>query len=66
MGIPWGVFQMLTTSHAAEVRPVALRGYLTIYVNMVRGVGKLLATGVLRALLSRKDEWSYRIPFALQ
>jgi SP family general alpha glucoside:H+ symporter-like MFS transporter len=66
MGIPWGVFQTLTTSYAAEVCPVALRGYLTTYVNMMWGVGQLLATGVLRALLSRKDEWSYKIPFALQ
>jgi SP family general alpha glucoside:H+ symporter-like MFS transporter len=30
------------------------------------GVGQLLATGVLRALLSRTDEWSFRIPMALQ
>jgi SP family general alpha glucoside:H+ symporter-like MFS transporter len=66
MGIPWGVFQTLTTSYAAEVCPVALRGYLTTYVNMMWGVGQLLASGVLRALLSRSDEWSYRIPFALQ
>lgn len=66
MGIPWGVFQTLTTTYAAEVCPVALRGYLTTYVNMMWGVGQLLASGVLRALLSRSDEWSYRIPFALQ
>jgi len=31
-GIPWGVFQTLTISYAAEVVPVALRGYLTTYV----------------------------------
>ncbi|KAJ5263561.1 hypothetical protein N7478_011166 [Penicillium angulare] len=66
MGIPWGVFQTLTTSYAAEVCPVTLRGYLTTYVNMMWGVGQLLASGVLRGLLSRTDEWSYRIPFALQ
>ena len=29
MGVPWGVFQTLTTAYAAEVCPVALRGYLT-------------------------------------
>jgi SP family general alpha glucoside:H+ symporter-like MFS transporter len=28
-GIPWGIFQTLTISYAAEVVPVALRGYLT-------------------------------------
>lgn len=66
MGIPWGVFQTLTTSYAAEVCPVALRPYLTTYVNMMWGLGQLIATGVLRGMLSRTDEWSYRIPFALQ
>lgn len=33
-GIPWGVFQTLTTAYAAEVCPVHLRGYLTTYVNL--------------------------------
>lgn len=66
MGVPWGVFQTLTTSYAAEVCPAALRPYLTTYVNMMWGLGQLIATGVLRGMLSRTDEWSYRIPFALQ
>jgi SP family general alpha glucoside:H+ symporter-like MFS transporter len=66
MGIPWGVFQTLTTAYAAEVCPVALRGYLTTYVNLCWGIGQLIATGVLRALLQRTDQWAYRIPFALQ
>jgi MFS transporter, SP family, general alpha glucoside:H+ symporter len=66
MGIPWGVFQTLTTAYASEVCPVALRGYLTTYVNLCWGIGQLLATGVLRALLQRHDQWAYRIPFALQ
>jgi SP family general alpha glucoside:H+ symporter-like MFS transporter len=34
MGIPWGVFQTLTCSYAAEVCPVVLRPYLTTYVNV--------------------------------
>lgn len=33
-GIPWGIFQTLTTTYAAEVCPVHLRGYLTTYVNL--------------------------------
>lgn len=32
-GVPWGVFQTLTISYASEVCPVALRGYLTTWVN---------------------------------
>ncbi|KAK3671967.1 hypothetical protein LTR78_008142 [Recurvomyces mirabilis] len=28
LGVPWGVFQTLTTAYAAEVCPTALRGYV--------------------------------------
>ncbi|KAF7195889.1 Maltose permease MAL31 [Pseudocercospora fuligena] len=66
LGLPWGVFQTLTTTYAAEVCPMALRGYLTTYVNMMWGVGQLVASGVLRGFLQRSDEWAYRIPYALQ
>jgi MFS transporter, SP family, general alpha glucoside:H+ symporter len=66
LGFPWGVFQTLTTAYASEVCPVALRGYLTTYVNMMWGVGQIIASGVLRSLLGRIDEWSWRIPYALQ
>ena len=66
MGVPWGVFQTLTTTYAAEVCPVVLRPYLTTWVNMTWHLGGLLSTGILRALLKRSDEWGYRIPFALQ
>lgn len=66
MGIPWGVFQTLTTTYAAEVCPTHLRAYLTTYVNLCWVMGQFLASGVLRAMLDRTDEWSYRIPWALQ
>jgi len=66
MGVPWGVFQTVTTACAAEVCPMALRGYLTTYVNMMWGLGQLMASGVLRAFLKRTGQWSYRIPFAMQ
>lgn len=65
-GIPWGVFQTLTVTYASEVCPVALRGYLTTYVNFCWGLGQLIAIGVIRAMLDRHDHWAYRIPFALQ
>lgn len=65
-GIPWGVFQTLTTTYAAEIAPVKLRAYLTTYVNLCWVTGQLIASGVLKGLLTRNDEWSYRIPFAIQ
>ncbi|KAF2184986.1 MFS alpha-glucoside transporter-like protein [Zopfia rhizophila CBS 207.26] len=66
LGIPWGVFQTLTTTYAAEVCPVPLRAYLTTYVNLCWVIGQFLASGVLKGVSSRKDEWAYRIPYALQ
>ncbi|KAJ5963845.1 uncharacterized protein N7479_003721 [Penicillium vulpinum] len=65
-GIPWGVFQTLTITYASEVCPVALRGYLTTYVNFCWGLGQLIGIGVIKSMLSRTDEWAYRIPYALQ
>lgn len=66
MGIPWGVFQTLTTTYASEVTPVALRPYLTTYVNLCWVLGQFLASAVLKGVSLRPDEWAYRIPYALQ
>ncbi|KAI1389307.1 putative MFS alpha-glucoside transporter [Hypoxylon trugodes] len=65
-GIPWGVFQTLTITYASEVCPVALRGYLTTYVNFCWGIGQMIGIGVIMGNLWRTDEWAYRIPYALQ
>jgi SP family general alpha glucoside:H+ symporter-like MFS transporter len=65
-GIPWGVFQTLTTAYASEICPVALRAYLTTYVNLCWVIGGFIASGVLRGLLGLSSSWAYRIPFAIQ
>lgn len=65
-GIPWGVFQTLTITYASEVCPVALRSYLTCYVNFCWGLGQLIGIGVIKSMLSRDDQWAYRIPYGLQ
>ncbi|RYP35578.1 hypothetical protein DL766_002435 [Monosporascus sp. MC13-8B] len=65
-GIPWGVFQTLTITYASEVCPVALRGYLTTYINMCWGIGQMLGIATVMGNLWRTDEWAYRIPYALQ
>jgi SP family general alpha glucoside:H+ symporter-like MFS transporter len=66
MGIPLGVYQTLSVTYASEVCPVALRAYLTTYVNLCWVIGQLIASGILKGLSERTDEWAYRIPFALQ
>lgn len=45
---------------------MALRSYLTAYVNMCFVIGQFISAGVLQSLLSRDDQWSYRIPYAVQ
>ncbi|OJJ45236.1 hypothetical protein ASPZODRAFT_143882 [Penicilliopsis zonata CBS 506.65] len=66
VGIPWGVFQTVTTTYASEVCPVVLRPYLTTYVNLCWVFGQLIASGVLKAMEGRTDKWGYKIPFGLQ
>lgn len=45
---------------------MALRGYLTTYVNFCWGLGQVIGIGVIKSMLPRTDEWAYRIPYALQ
>ncbi|KAF2792111.1 sugar transporter [Melanomma pulvis-pyrius CBS 109.77] len=66
MGLPLGVFQTITVAYASEVCPVVLRCYLTTYVNLCWVMGQLIASGVLKGFVTRTDQWSYRIPFAIQ
>lgn len=66
MGIPWGVFQTLTTTYAAEVCPTGLGAYLTTYVNLCWVLGQFLAQGVLLGTYRLDSTWAYRIPYALQ
>lgn len=64
-GVPWGVFQSIAISYAAEVCPVALRGYLTCWVNSCWGWGQLISIGVIRSQFDVQSDWSWRLPYAL-
>lgn len=65
-GIPWGIFATMGPAYSSEICPLAFRGYLTAYTNMCFAMGQFIGVGVLEALVSRPDQWSYRIPFAVQ
>ena len=65
-GLPWGVFQTLTVTYAAEVCPVSMRPYLTTYVNLCWVIGQLIAAGVLKGFVGVETQWAYRIPYAIQ
>ncbi|CAF3576995.1 unnamed protein product [Fusarium graminearum] len=65
-GLPWGIFQTICVTYASEVCPIALRGYLTTYVNFCWGLGQEIGIGILRSMIGRTDQWAYRIPYGLQ
>jgi len=65
-GIPWGIFQTLTTAYAAEIAPTAMRGYLTSWVSMCWGAGSFLAAGVLKGTISIDGNAGWQIPYGLQ
>lgn len=46
--------------------PLALRGYLTTYVNLCWAMGQFLGSGVLRGMLEYDTEWGWRVPLAIQ
>ncbi|TXT04299.1 hypothetical protein VHUM_04186 [Vanrija humicola] len=65
-GIPQGLFGILGSAYASEVAPLALRGFLTSFVNICWVIGQFVAGGLLAGLVNIPSEWSFRIPFGLQ
>ncbi|KAK3679185.1 hypothetical protein LTR78_000746 [Recurvomyces mirabilis] len=65
-GISWGAFQTLTTTYASEVCPVALRHYLTTYVNLCWVFGQFLASGALKGVADKMGPIAYKLPYGLQ
>lgn len=65
-GFPWGIFATSSPTYASEVLPLSLRIYMTSWTNMCFVIGQLLASGVLAGLVDVPNEWSYRVPFAIQ
>ncbi|OBT73123.1 hypothetical protein VF21_08922 [Pseudogymnoascus sp. 05NY08] len=66
LGLSWGVFASMAPAYASEVCPVALRGYLTVYVNLCWAFGQLIAAGINQGFQPLATEWAYRTPFAIQ
>lgn len=65
-GCPWGVFATMAPAYASEICPTALRGHLTVYVNLCWALGQLISAGVQSGFSGTTSQWAYRIPFAIQ
>ena len=56
----------MTITYASEVMPVALRQYLTTYVNFCWGLGQVIGVGVVKSQLGRTDDFAWQLPYYLQ
>ena len=65
-GIPWGIFQTLTTSYASDVCPTPIRAYFTMWTNLCWVLGQLLGATTQRVLVNNLTELNYKLPLALQ
>ncbi|GMM35289.1 alpha-glucoside permease [Saccharomycopsis crataegensis] len=66
IGICFGCFQTMAVNYASDVCPLALRYYLTTYINICWVFGQLVASGVLRAKANDSTDWAYKVPYAIQ
>ncbi|KAL2010893.1 hypothetical protein VTN00DRAFT_3611 [Thermoascus crustaceus] len=64
--VPFGIFAAASTTYAAEICPVVLRGYLTTYVCLCWLLGQLASSGVTYSVSGLRTHWAYKIPFAVQ
>lgn len=55
-GIGWGSFQTMTTAYASEVVPTVLRPYVTAWVCMCWGMGILISSAVVRAVVDLEGD----------
>lgn len=65
-GVPWGVFQTLTTNYASDVCMTPIRAYVTGWTNVAWIVGQLIGAIVQSKMVNVTTEWSYRFPLVLQ
>ncbi|KAH8679073.1 general substrate transporter [Tricladium varicosporioides] len=65
-GLSLGAFLTITSSYAAEVCPVEVRGLTTSGVQLFVGIGQLAANLILKGTGTLESNLAYKIPFALQ
>lgn len=65
-GIPWGFFIANSPAYASEVVPLSLRGATTATLQMSWSIGGIIVAGASYAYNNRMNQWSWRVPTALQ
>jgi SP family general alpha glucoside:H+ symporter-like MFS transporter len=62
-GLAYGFYVVIAPTYASEICPLALRGFLTAFINLAFVIGQFIAQGVAAGVESRLDKWAYKAPF---
>ncbi|OKL56087.1 hypothetical protein UA08_08784 [Talaromyces atroroseus] len=65
-GVPWGFFIANSPAYASEVVPLNLRAACTATLQMSWSIGSIIVAGATYGYNNRDDQWSWRMPTALQ
>lgn len=65
-GVPWGFFIANSPAYASEIVPLVLRGATTATLQMSWSIGSIIVAAATYTYNQRDDQWSWRVPTALQ
>lgn len=65
-GVPWGFFIANSPAYASEIVPLSLRSACAATLQMSWAIGSIIVAGISYAFNQRDDQWSWRLPAALQ
>lgn len=65
-GLSWGIFIALSPAYASEIVPINLRAACTTTIQMSWSIGSIIVAGASYGYNNLYNEWSWRVPMALQ
>ncbi|KAL4802727.1 general substrate transporter [Aspergillus unguis] len=65
-GVPWGFFIANSPAYASEIAPLPLRAACTATLQMSWSIGSIIVAGATYGYNGLQNEWSWRVPLALQ
>jgi SP family general alpha glucoside:H+ symporter-like MFS transporter len=65
-GFVGGLFLTLVPTYISEICPTALRGYMTLIINLSLVLGNLIGNGIIAGTHNIDSHWAYSAPLAMQ
>lgn len=65
-GVSWGFFHRQPLAYASDIVSLPLRAACTATLQMSQSIGSIIVAGVTFGRNGLRNEWSWRVPLALQ